>query len=580
MNLFSKPSLFWRNKGNKNHTKYISSPRKKIILYIIAFFLVAGAIGAILKLNASFKITVPVHGGTLSEGVVGVPRFINPVLAATQTDRDLTKLVYSGLVKVDASGKYAPDLAKDYSISSDGLTYTVTLKQNLKWQDGAPFTADDVIFTIGKIQDENINSPQSPNWKGVSVEKLSTYKVAFHLKDPYGPFLQNLTIGILPKHLWENKSAQEFLFSTYNTHPVGTGPYKMGNISFQSSGVPNQYNLKAFSGYALGDPYIANVQLSFYTDTSNLEKALKNGDIDSTAALDAKMSKGLSESGFRVETAPMLRIFATFFNQNKNVIFADKSVREALALSVDKNQIVDKVLSGYGDTINGPLPPGTIGYTQPNMSTSTHREALSQAKTLLEKNGWSYDSKQKVYTKGSGAKKQILSFTLTTAQTPELTAAAKILQQNWENLGAKVNLKFAQSGALNQQIIRPRDYQALLFGQITGHNPDLYAFWDSSQRLDPGLNVAMFTSTKADKLLESARAISDLTQRAKKYQDFSGILQSEHPAVFLYTPDFTYIVPNNLKGIHLGAVSVSSERFSNISNWYLKTERVWKFFTS
>ncbi|HET8574742.1 MAG TPA: peptide ABC transporter substrate-binding protein [Candidatus Paceibacterota bacterium] len=539
------------------------------------------AIFGLWKVNSAEMMEVPVHGGTLSEGMVGIPRFINPVLASSETDRDLTKLVYSGLLTVSPDGTYVPDLAESYQVSDDGLTYTVKLKDNLKWQDGEPVTADDVLFTIQKIQDDKLNSPNKANWVGVTVEKIDDRTIVFHLREPYGPFLENLTVGILPKHLWDNKTPQEFLFSTYNIHPVGTGPYKMAGILYQDSGVPKEYQLTAFSGYAGGNPYIQNLKISFFKTEDDLLSAIRDGRVESAAEINPEEAASLADDGFTVKTAPLLRIFAVFFNQSQNPIFADKSVREALELAVDKNAIIEQALSGYGTAINGPIPPGTVGFQSDSASSSLNREdAITKAKSLLEADGWTYDETEKVYKKGEGSDAQTLAFTLETSDVPELKKTAQILQENWKMIGANVTIKSDEVESLNQNVIRPRKYDALLFGQITGRNPDLYAFWHSSERLDPGLNVAMYTNADADKILETARQISNLSERAEKDQEFSEILAQDHPAIFLYAPEFLYVVPKKLRGMELGGISVSSDRFSDIAKWYVDTEHVWKFFTS
>ena len=222
----------------------------RALFLFFAAVCIASTIGRVYLLNAAFLISVPAHGGSLSEGLIGSPRFINPVLALSDSDRDLTSLIYSGLLKATPSGEYAPDLAQSYTVSPDGLTYTFTLRANDTFQDGTPVTADDVVFTIQKAQDPLLKSPVAANWDGVTVSEIDAHTVQFKLKSPYAPFVENLTIGILPKALWQNVSDDEFAFSDLNTSPVGSGPFEVGSIARNSSGIPSSYTLEAFNHYA------------------------------------------------------------------------------------------------------------------------------------------------------------------------------------------------------------------------------------------------------------------------------------------------------------------------------------------
>src|SRR5262249_14203171 len=149
-----------------------------------------------------FLVQVPAEGGDLREGLIGLPRTLNPVLAVSDTDHDISALVYSGLTKHLGNGSVEPDLAKSYAVSTDGLTYTFTLGDNFRFQDGSPLTADDVAFTIEKIQDPALKSPHAADWANVTVTVQSPTVIQFALKQAYAPFITDTTVGILPKHIW------------------------------------------------------------------------------------------------------------------------------------------------------------------------------------------------------------------------------------------------------------------------------------------------------------------------------------------------------------------------------------------
>ncbi|HEY4517322.1 MAG TPA: ABC transporter substrate-binding protein, partial [Candidatus Paceibacterota bacterium] len=500
----------------------------------------------------------------------------NPLLAISDADRDLTTLIYSGLLRTAPDGTLIPDLASSYTASPDGLTYTVTLRKDATFQDGIPVTADDVVFTIDRAHDPAIKSPKRPNWDGITAEKADPLTVRFTLKQPYAPFLENLTLGILPKHLWSSSDPESFPLSALNIQPVGSGPYRVLSVKRDGSGVPVRYELGAFSNFALGKPYLSHITIHLYGSGDDALAAWNRGDIESMGSISSADIKKMNVRG-TTERSPLPRIFAVFMNQNQAPIFAHKEVRQALDTAVNKAAIVEQVLGGYGTPIGGPIPPGTPLYKAPPVPSAD----VEAARDILIKNGWVFNDENHLWEKKAVKKNQPpekLEFSLATSNAPELKAAAELLKQQWAILGVKVTVQVYETGDLNQNIIRPRKYDALLFGEIVGRELDLFAFWDSSQRNDPGLNVALYTSSTADALLESARTISNQKVRLEKYEAFSKEVVDDVGAIFLYAPDFLYAVPKNLQGIALGSITTPSDRFINVYQWYTETNRVWNFF--
>ncbi len=554
---------------------------ERMLFYALAVILSVSAIATLYEVNQSFMVEIPSQGGTLTEGVIGLPRFINPVLAFSDVDRDMTTLMYSGLLKATPEGTLVPDLAQSYSISPDGLTYTFVLKPDIKFHDNTPITADDVAFTIEKAQDPSIKSPKRANWEGVQVEKINDRQINLILKQPYSPFLENATLGILPKHIWNNVGAEEFPFGLFNTNPVGSGPYKLKSIERNASGIPVYYRLEAFDRYTFGKPLIENLVLRFFQNNGALVTAYDNGTIESMANIYPKQASDIREKNGRVERTPLPRIFAVFFNQNQAPVLANKEVRQALEVAVDKEKIVQTVLNGEGIAISSPIPPGLLSdmpETGPNESPKTEEERIASAKKILETAKWKWNAEKKVYEKTVKKETSTLSFSISTSNAPELKATAEILKAMWEKVGFQVDLKISDIGELNQNVIRSRKYDALLFGEIIGRDLDLFAFWHSSQRNDPGLNIALYTNAKADKLLDEARSISDRDSRLEKYAALETEIKNDYPAIFVYSPDFLYVVPKNLKGFTLVHLTTPAERFLNIEKWYTETERVWKIF--
>ncbi len=552
------------------------SLRQKTYLFILATVFVSSLIGIVWTINNNFLVNAAVSGGSLTEGIVGFPNHINPLLAITDSDRDLTALVYSGLTKINSAGEIIPDLAESYSISPDGLIYTFILKKDLTWHDGANITADDVVFTIQKIQDPNLKSPKRASWDGVNVNKVSDREIHFILKKPYPAFIENTTLGIIPKHIWKNIKTEAFSLSDQNLKGIGSGPYKITSLTRDAAGIPQSYNLSAFRNYALGTPKISSLIFRMYDNEEQLTKAADRGEIESWSSIPPAEALALKTKGRTIEEIPLPRSFAVFFNQNQT-IFSNKVVRQALALAVDKQKIVDEVLKGFGTTLDNPIPPGSIGFLA---NTTPSQPNPKMAISLLEKNGWKKDA-DGIYTKLDSKKKPVkLEFILSTSNSPELVATAKNLADQWSKIGVKASIQIYDLSDLDQSLIRPRKFEALLFGEVLGRNPDLYAFWHSSQRLAPGLNISQYANTEADKLLEDARKQADPNIRIIKYEKFQLELAKDTQAIFLYSPSFLYTLPNKVKGTGFPSLLVPSDRFSTIQNWYINQEKVWKIFAS
>lgn len=577
---------FWRMRTFEDLVVMLR-PSERLLLYILTALLSVSALVLLIGLNSSISITIPAQTGSLNEGVVGSPRFINPILAISQADEDLTQLIYSGLTRARPDGSIEADLAERYEISEDGMLYTFILREEATFHDGTPISAADVIFTIQTAQNPDIKSPRRADWEGVTVSSPDARTVVFKLPRAYAPFLENTSIGILPKHLWGAISAEEFPFHSLNTHPVGSGPFRLGSFETDDTGAATSYSLIPFEKCVRGKAFLKEINFRFYASESALVRAFNEGDVDSISSISPSALQELTRTKDSVIThVPLPRVFGAFFNQGRAPVLADASVRAALDAAVDKQALVDTILKGYGVPLSGPIPPG-IFERATRISTSIGQTALTggatssaihaeRAREILRKGGWKYSESSGDWSK----KSTTLSFALATGDTPELSATAQMLADFWEAAGIGVSIHVYPLSELNTNIIRPRAYDALLFGEVIGRTPDLFAFWHSSQRNDPGLNLAMYTNAQADKLLASARATTDRKEREELYRSFSETIAKDQPAIFLYAPDFVYIVPDNLRGVELGVLTLPSDRFLSAHEWYTDTERVWNFFTN
>lgn len=571
-----------------------SLSRREYFVFIGAFLiLVVSTIVIISKINQRFIVKIPTWGGEIKEGIIGTPRFINPLLQFSDADRDLTALVYSGLLRRTPQGNFIPEMAEKYEISQDGLNYTITLKENIFFHDKEPVTADDVIFTIEKAKDALIKSPKKANWDGVSIEKVDNRTIKYTLKQPYVSFLENLTLGIMPKHLWEDVALEQWSFSNLNVEAIGSGPFKISQIK-KKSGIPRSYELTPFKKYVHGTPFIKKISLKFYDNEEGLVKAFLAGEIDQINSVSPENAEKLAKGGYEIETSVLPRIFGLFFNQNQAPIFTDKAVIKAFDQVINKERIIGEVLHGYGISADSPLPPAFIEYSSfKSPESKSQIGSIEEAEKTLEDAGWKKGedgirTKEKTtkveakLAKSSKTKKETtrLEFSISTSDIPELKRAAELIKEDLEKIGAKIELRVFETGALNQNVIRPRKYEALFFGQVINYESDLYAFWHSSQRNDPGLNIALYTNTKVDKLLENILTASDKGERAKKYLEFEEEIQKDVAATFIYSPQFIYVFRKKPEGLVINNLKGSSDRFLGASNWYLKTDSIWKIFQS
>lgn len=559
MNIKRKFRNFWR----------VLNLRERLILVMCSVLLVSAVGYLVVRGYLNGTEVIPAQGGEYVCGTVGQPRFINPLLSQTNdVDADLVRLTYSSLFKFDAEGKLQNDLVENYEISEDKLAYTLHLKQGVKWHNGNDLTADDVIFTIKTIQDENYLSPLLGNLRSVQAEKVETHIVKLTLKTPYIPFLSNLTFGILPAHLWNKVSANEFALSELNLKPIGSGPYRVEKFKKDKAGRILEMQLTANANYYAGKPHIETFTFKFYNEEQEAidnfnRKNLKGlnyispGDLDQIRDLNKQHLQELS----------LPRYYAIFFNQTKNKALADKNVRVALAQTMDKNRLISEVLKGKATPMDAPIPPQLLGGEN---GYKTYAFDPAAAVKLLEESGWKDNDGDGVREKGETR----LEFSLITPDWSDLAQTAGLLQTMWKEVGIQVNLSVATN--IQEENLKSRNYDALLFGEILNYDPDPFAFWHSSQKNDPGLNFAIYDNPTVDKLLEEVRKEPDPNARLQKYHALQNAITEDLPALFLYSPKYLYLQNATVQGVQISNIITPADRFNQVQNWFIKTKRVKK----
>ena len=549
----------------KSFPHLLTRNERRAFLSFFGLALIA-LVAVFIVLDRSYSVTLPANGGSLTEGVIGRPLKLNPLTAVSDADRDLVALLYAGIVRPDGKGGYIPELADSLTISDDGMSYTVHLRPDLSFHDGEPLSADDVIFTVQTVQNAAIASPLRANWEGVDIEKVDDQTIVFHLKKAYAPFIANLSLGVLPKHIWGTLSPQQFTVSEKNlASPIGAGPYRFSSLSQDNNDVISSITLSSFRNYALGQSHLDSITLTFFDTESDLAEAFESGSV--TSGIVGKEASALiskNQSTHHIQTSV---VYALFFNTDHAPVLADSKVREALNLALDRDVVIAASPAGSAVRITGPLPIGVDAIPRD----------LERSRALLTSAGWTWNEESRSWTKKDKSTTQTLEFTLATSNNEELVRVANAINTSLAELGVKVNLAFFERADLEQARLRPRDFDALLFGQVMGIPEDPYAFWHSSQRTDPGLNIAKYANAKADALLEKLRTPLSSEAFHETSASLNTLIAGDFPALFLYSPTYLYVAPESISGMTLERAGIRADRFATIHEWYIERERVWRF---
>ncbi|MDD3487764.1 MAG: peptide ABC transporter substrate-binding protein [Candidatus Pacebacteria bacterium] len=542
---------------------FLLTLKERLFCFLFLIILLIGIVVFFSNLLTQITVLEPKEGGKLLFGAIGIPSYINPVLSqSNDCERDISELIYSSLFSIDGQGSLEPALAEKVEINEDGTSYTIFLKDNILWHDGVEFTADDVVFTIETIQNPKIKSPLRLSWEGVVVEKLGDNIIRFNLKNTYQPFLQNLTLKIIPKHVWEDIEPSFFNTAKYNLTPIGTGPYLFDNIEKTEKGKIVNYSLVANDKYFKNKPYISKIVFKFYDNYDSMKNGLLKKEIDGFFPLLIEdFDFFVNKKNIKINSLILARYYAVFLDFN-NPLFKNEDIRQALDLAISREELTKEILQEQAIALGGPITPGFLGPEAEQEFNKIPEHSLETAKKLINSSGL--------------AKEEPISFTLSLPHNTELIKVANYLVNSWEKIGLSVELQILPLATLEKEVIQPRSYEAFLFGEIVGQNPDLYSFWHSSQITDPGLNLSMFQNKELDKFLEIARQTFNEKKRLENLNNIQTLLAEEKPAIFLYNPFYLYLLPQSVKGNHIEYANLPSEKFTDIENWYLYSKRVLK----
>jgi peptide/nickel transport system substrate-binding protein len=477
----------------------------------------------------------------------------------------LSRLVFDGLTSFDETGQVSPALAEDWEISDDGKVYEFRLREDVLWQDGAPFTAADVAFTIQAIQDPDYQG--DPNlaelWRNVTVEQVDAHTVRLILEEPFPSFLQYTTIGLLPAHLLSTVPAADLPTSEFSTqHPIGTGQFMVESIS------RDEVVLAANPDFWGPKPYLGWVEFWFYAEWNKLLEDYGQGVIQGFHPPEMQDLPALAEMpSLQLYSALSAGYGLVYLNLGRETLpfFQVKEVRQALLYALDRQALIDDALGGQGQVADSPIPPMTWAY---DPLVRQYGYDPERAIGLMDAAGWMDTDADRIRDK-DGVE---LAFTLLTSDDPVMIRMAEEMASQWLAVGVKVTTRpISSESAL--QFVKSRNFDAALVQVELAADPDPYPLWHSTQA-ESGQNISGFANDAADIVMEEARFTTDTEQRVELYHTFQTIFAEEVPALLIYYPIYTYAVDKQVRDVQLSPLLHGSDRFRNIQDWYVKTEGI------
>ena len=542
--------------------KYI---RWQTVIALLGLALLAALLAYYLDYPPN-AVTVPDQGGVYVEGLAGNPQYVNPLLGHyNSVDRDLCALIFEGLTAFDEQSNVVPALAERWEVSPDGLIYTFHLRQDVQWHDGIPFTADDVLYTVKAMQDVEFQGIPDLRelWSGVQVERLDDHTVRFALSNPFTPFLDYTTIGLLPAHLWKEVPARLMPRAQLNVRPVGTGPFRLTELDAVHAVLePNPYHRGT-------TPYLDAVEFRFYPNHQSIYAAFERGEVDGVSRiLPGDLGWAAVREDVNIFSAPLAGFVAILLNlDNPNtLLLQEKEVRQALLYALDRQALIDQATGGEGLLAHTPMVPRTWAYHE---EVRGYDHDPDQARALLEEAGWRDADGDGVREKGE----QRLEFIVLSDDDAVRVRILEMITANWAEVGVRAVPQPVSFAGLVSDFLYPRHFDAALVSWELSGDPDPYPLWHSTQ-MEGGQNYAGWSYRRADEIMEEARMTGDQAQRMALYREFQDIFAEELPALPLFHPIYSYGVSKKIKDVTLGRLNEPSDRFRTIADWYIVTRRI------
>lgn len=527
---------------------------------VLAGLLVAATSLQLYWVQHAYSSLQPVSGGTYAEGVIGRIDTINPIYASTQSERSASRLIFSSLFQYDAANNLESDLAETWKQSDDGKVYTVRLRKDAVWHDGKPVTADDVVFTLGLIKNPQTRSYLYRTWQDVKVKSTSKYELEFTLPSAYAPFPHALTFGVLPRHLLNTISPVRLRESSFNRNPVGSGPFVFRTIQIINPDADRVVlQVERNEAYYRGAVKLERFQLHTYKNHDDLRQGFLSREINAANEVTAADIRTISDQlpSTVVTDSPLYNGVYAFFRTDRPIL-DNVEVRRALVQATDRT-LLRKSLSGYASNLEGPLLP------EQSSGLSDYKQAAFDPKAAgaaLDAAGW--------VLKGSVREKdgQRLQLSVVAPQSGDFPQMLELISKQWRSIGIDVKTQLVQTSTFEQNILTSRAYDVLLYELALGADPDVFAYWHSSQASVRGFNLSNYKSGIADDALLSARNRNEEALRIAKYQGFFKQWLQDAPAVALYRPHLRYVTTDNTKAVDPAhAVIDTLGRYHTLNQW-------------
>jgi peptide/nickel transport system substrate-binding protein len=487
-------------------------------------------------------------------------------------DRDINRLIFSGLIRFDSHGLPQPDLAEAWGTSPDGVLYNFSIRPNAVWHDGEPVTSDDVIFTVELIKSAGSLFPQDIKdlWSQIEIKRLDDKTLQFKLAEPFAPFLDYATFGVLPKHLLESVPADQLAAADFNLQPIGTGPYKFDRL-MTSGGQITGVVLIVNKDYYLQPPFIEQVVFRFYPNSALALDAYQQGEVLGVSQLtNDVIQSALMEQNLSVYTSRLPQLGLVFLNLNNPSVpfLQNEKIRHALLLGINRNNIISHIMQGQAIVADGPILPGSWAYYEEIEHFDYDPDT---AKAMLKDEGF-------VIPAGGGEIRakdgQSLTFTLVHPDDTIHTQIAQAIQTDLALIGVRVDLQSVPYDSLVNDFLTTRNYQAALADLNTARmpDPDPYLFWHQSEATG-GQNYSQWDNRTASEFLETARTQADFATRARLYRNFQVVFAKDMPSLPLYYPVYSYGVDAQVQGVQVAPMYDTSDRLALINEWYLVTRR-------
>jgi peptide/nickel transport system substrate-binding protein len=520
----------------------------------------------------------PVEGGAYSEALIGQLQRLNPLLDAfNQADKDIDRLIFSGLVRFDARGNPHKELAESWSISADASLYTIVLREDAVWHDGEPVTADDIVYTFSKFQDEDYPGPIDLHefWSDINIIRLDDRRVQFQLPEPYAPFLDYLTVGLLPDHLLRGVSASALIDHPFNLRPIGTGPYQFDTFILEDQTITG-VSLSAFEAYYRSRPFLDRVEFRIVPDSLTAYEAFQNEQVAGISHVDQTiLNDVLEDSELNLHTARLPRMGMLFVNINHPVkeFLSEKTIRRALMLALNRDWIIQSALEGQAVKPIGPIMPGTWAFAD---GLQAHSFDPIEAARILEDQEWELTAGAVPGTDEYFRTKddQPLSLELVHSDEVQAVEIATLVERYWENIGVQVTRVPIPTDEILSNYLEPREFEVVLAEINYGRypDPDPYPLWHDSQT-ETGQNYSGFNDRNSSIWLEQARTTPDPTRRADLYASFQYRFQDQLPSLPLYYPVYNFGLDTQIQGVTVGPLFDPSDRFGSILEWHLIARR-------